>query len=84
MFKKAIILFNFYTGWRQSTMEKKRGIEKKDLGFIIGGAVLGAIAGYIINRVGIKNIMSMLKQKEIIPPSISNLIKEFSSGKKSS
>ena len=64
-------------------MEKKKGIDKKDLGFIIGGAIMGAIAGYIVNRVGIKNIMSMLKQKEVIPPSISNLINEFSSKKNS-
>ena len=64
-------------------MEKKKGIDKKDLGFIIGGAIIGAIAGYIVNRVGIKNIMSMLKQKEVNPPSISNLINEFSPKKKS-
>ena len=62
-------------------MEKKKGFDKKDMGFIIGGAVIGAIAGYIIKRVGIKNIMSLLKQKEIIPPSVSNLIKEFTSKK---
>jgi len=55
--------------------------EKKDIGYIIGGAVLGAIAGYIVKRVGIKNITNMLKQKEIIPPSITNIIKEFSSKK---
>lgn len=64
-------------------MEKTKGIDKKDLGFIIGGAILGAIAGYIVKRVGIKNIMSMLKQKEVIPPSISNLINEFTSKKNS-
>ena len=64
-------------------MEKKKGIDKKDLGFIIGGAIVGAIAGYIINRVGVKNIMGMLKQKEVIPPSISNLINEFTSKKSS-
>lgn len=64
-------------------MEKTKGIDKKDLGFIIGGAILGAIAGYIIKRVGIKNIMSLLKQKEVIPPSISNLINEFTSKKNS-
>jgi len=60
-------------------MEKKKGIDRKDLGFIIGGAIIGAVAGYIIKRVGIKNIMNMLKQKEVIPPSISNLINEFTS-----
>jgi hypothetical protein len=29
--------------------------------------------------VGPKNIMNMVKQKDIIPPSISNIINEFSS-----
>lgn len=64
-------------------MAKDKKIDKKDISFIIGGAILGAIAGYIIKRVGIKNIMNMLKQKEIIPPSISNLINEFTSRRKS-
>jgi hypothetical protein len=60
-------------------MTEDKKIDKKDISFIIGGAIIGAIAGYIIKRVGIKNIMNMLKQKEIIPPSISNLINEFTS-----
>ena len=64
-------------------MTEDKKIDKKDISFIIGGAVLGAIARYIANRVGIKNIMNMLKQKEIIPPSISNLINEFTSRKNS-
>lgn len=64
-------------------MTEDKKIDKKDISFIIGGAILGAIAGYIIKRVGIKNIMNMLKQKEIIPPSISNLINEFTSRRKS-
>ena len=62
-------------------MGEDRKFEKKDLGYIIGGAALGAIAGYIVKRVGIKNIMNMLKQKDIIPPSVTNIIKEFSSKK---
>lgn len=62
-------------------MGDENKFEKKDIGYIIGGAVLGAIAGYIVKRVGIKNITNMLKQKEIIPPSITNIIKEFSSKK---
>ena len=62
-------------------MGEKNKFETKDLGYIIGGAVLGAIAGYIVKRVGIKNITDLLKQKEIIPPSITNIIKEFSSKK---
>ncbi|NQT66292.1 MAG: hypothetical protein HQ569_01800 [Actinobacteria bacterium] len=64
-------------------MTEDKKIDKKDISFIIGGAILGAIAGYIVKRVGIKNIMNMLKQKEIIPPSISNLINEFTSRKNS-
>ncbi len=64
-------------------MAEDKKIDKKDISFIIGGAILGAIAGYIVKRVGIKNIMNMLKQKEIIPPSISNLINEFTSRRKS-
>jgi len=64
-------------------MTEDKKIDKKDISFIIGGAIIGAIAGYIIKRVGIKNIMNMLKQKEIIPPSISNLINEFTSRRNS-
>lgn len=64
-------------------MTEDKKIDKKDISFIIGGAIIGAIAGYIVKRVGIKNIMNMLKQKEIIPPSISNLINEFTSRKNS-
>jgi hypothetical protein len=64
-------------------MSEDKKIDKKDISFIIGGAIIGAIAGYIVKRVGIKNIMNMLKQKEIIPPSISNLINEFTSRRNS-
>ena len=64
-------------------MTEDKKIDKKDISFIVGGAIIGAIAGYIAKRVGIKNIMNMLKQKEIIPPSISNLINEFTSRKNS-
>jgi hypothetical protein len=64
-------------------MDKKNKLDKKDLSYIIGGAVVGAIAGYIISRVGIKNLMSILKKKEIIPSSISSLLKEFTSDEES-
>jgi len=64
-------------------MDEKSKLDKKDLSYIIGGAIIGAIAGYIISRVGIKNLMSILKKKEIIPSSISNLLNEFTSEKKS-
>jgi len=60
-------------------MSKDKDFNKNYIGFIVGGAVLGAIAGYIVKKVGPKNIMNMVKQKDIIPPSISNIINEFSS-----
>lgn len=64
-------------------MDKDKSFNKNYLGYIIGGAILGAIAGYVVKKVGPKNIMNMIKQKEIIPPSISNIINEFSSRKES-
>ena len=64
-------------------MDKKNKLDKKDLSYIIGGAIIGAIAGYIISRVGIKNLMSILKKKEIIPSSISSLLKKFTSDEES-
>jgi hypothetical protein len=64
-------------------MDAKNKLDKKDLSYIIGGAIIGAIAGYIISRVGIKNLMNMLKKKEIIPSSISSLLKDFTSDKES-
>ena len=60
-------------------MDKDKNFNKNYIGFIIGGAVVGAIAGYIVKKVGPKKIMNMVKQKDIIPPSISNIINEFSS-----
>jgi hypothetical protein len=60
-------------------MNDKKDFNKSYLGFVIGGAVLGAVAGYIVKKVGPKNIMNMIKQKNIIPPSITNLMNEFSS-----
>ena len=64
-------------------MNKEKKFDSTIINFVIGGALLGAIAGYIIKKVGIKNIMNILKKKEIIPPSISNLINEFASRRKS-
>ena len=64
-------------------MSDKKDFDKSYLGFVIGGAIVGAVAGYVVKKVGPKNIMNMIKQKDIIPPSISNLISEFSSRQKS-
>ena len=60
-------------------MSEDKSFDRKYIGYIVGGAILGAIAGYVVKKVGPKNIMNMIKQKEIIPPSISNIINEFSS-----
>ena len=62
-------------------MNKEKDFNKSYIGYLAGGAFLGAIAGYIVKKVGPKNIMNMIKKKDIIPPSISNIIKEFSSHK---
>ena len=64
-------------------MNKEKDFDRSYIGFLIGGAVLGTITGYIVKKVGPKNIMNMVKQKNIIPPSISNIINEISSRKKS-
>ena len=55
--------------------------DSKTVGFILGGAVLGAIAGYIINKIGCQNILKTLKDNKVISPTISNLINEFASKK---
>ena len=64
-------------------MNKRKDFDKSYISFLIGGGVLGIITGYIVKKVGPKNIMNMVKQKNIIPPSISNIINEISSRKKS-
>ncbi|MCD4670803.1 MAG: hypothetical protein K8S14_10200 [Actinomycetia bacterium] len=64
-------------------MNKEKDFDKGYVGFLVGGAVLGVIAGYIVKKVGPKNIMNMVKQKDIIPPSITSIINEISSRKKS-
>jgi hypothetical protein len=62
-------------------MDKEEKFDKKGIGFIVGGAVLGAIAGYLVKKVGVKNIITVLKAKDIIPHNIANLISEFTSKK---
>ncbi len=52
-------------------------IEKKDIGFILGGAVIGAAIGYIISKIGIKKILDALRDNNIIPENIANVIDDF-------
>jgi len=72
-----------YIAYTGAKMNDKKDFDKSYLGFVIGGAVLGAVAGYVVKKVGPKNIMNMVKQKDIIPPSITKLMNEFSSRQKS-
>ena len=62
-------------------MSSEKKFDKSITYFIIGGAIIGAIAGYFVKKVGPKNIMTILKRKDIIPPSVSSLINEFTSRK---
>jgi len=58
-------------------LEKNKKVDKTIAYYVLGGAALGAVAGYIVNKVGIKNIMTVLKAKKIIPENILNTISEF-------
>jgi len=60
-------------------MNDEKKADKKIIYYIISGAALGAIAGYIVNKVGIKNIIDAMKAKEIIPEKIADTISEFTS-----
>jgi len=64
-------------------MNREKNFDRSYIGFLIGGGILGIVVGYVVKKVGPKNIMNMVKQKNIIPPSITNIINEFSAQKKS-
>ncbi|MCL5073606.1 MAG: hypothetical protein M1308_22335 [Actinobacteria bacterium] len=57
--------------------EKCKKVDPKIVAYIAGGAVVGGVIGYIINRVGFKNIAKMLKDKNIISPNIGNFLEDF-------
>ncbi|MBM3713492.1 MAG: hypothetical protein FJW56_08680 [Actinobacteria bacterium] len=56
----------------------KKG-DKTIVYFVVGGAVVGAIAGYIVKKVGVKNIINVLKAKKILSESVADTISEFTS-----
>jgi len=57
--------------------EKCKKVDPKIVAYVAGGAVVGGVIGYIINRVGFKNIAKMLKDKNIISPNIGNFLEDF-------
>ncbi len=60
-------------------MSNIKTADKKVVYYVLGGAALGAIAGYIVNKVGAKTIFDALKAKKIIPENIAETISEFAS-----
>ena len=61
-------------------MSKNKKADKTIVYYVVGGAVLGAIAGYIVKKVGFQNILNILKSKNFIPENIADTISEFTSG----
>lgn len=58
-------------------MSSNKKIDKTMVYYILGGAAIGAVAGYIVKKVGIKNVVNVLKSKNIIPENIIETISEF-------
>jgi folate-dependent tRNA-U54 methylase TrmFO/GidA len=58
-------------------MNDEKKFDKTVINFVIGGAVLGAIAGYVVKKIGVRNILNILKSKKIISSSIADTITEF-------
>lgn len=61
-------------------MDNSKKFDKTTINFVIGGAVIGALAGYLVKKIGFKNILSILKSKKIISSSIADTISDFTSG----
>ncbi|HEY5501627.1 MAG TPA: hypothetical protein VIK09_06555 [Candidatus Humimicrobiaceae bacterium] len=57
--------------------EKCRKLDPKIVAYIAGGAVVGGAVGYIINKVGLKNIARMLKDKNILSPEVGDFVENF-------
>ena len=61
-------------------MSDDRKFDKTVINYVIGGAVVGALAGYLIKKVGFNNILTILKSKKIISSRIAETIADFTSG----
>jgi len=62
-------------------MDNEKKMDKKVVYYVLGGAAVGAIAGYIVNKVGFKNVVNVLKTKKIIPEHLMETISEFTNKK---
>ena len=60
-------------------MSDAEKFDKTIVNFVIGGAMVGTLAGYLVKKVGYKNILTILKSKKIISPSIADTISDFTS-----
>ena len=58
-------------------MKKSKKVDKNLIYYVLSGAAIGAVAGYILKKVGVKNIITVLKAKKIIPEKILNTISEL-------
>ncbi len=52
-------------------------MNKKYIGFIIGGAIVGATIGYLIRRIGVPKIIGILKEHKVIPENFANIVDEL-------
>jgi hypothetical protein len=62
-------------------MDSEKKIDKTIVYYVLGGAAVGAVAGYIVKKVGFKNVLNVLKTKKIIPESLMETISEFTNKK---
>ncbi|MBM3706078.1 MAG: hypothetical protein FJW66_06095 [Actinobacteria bacterium] len=58
-------------------MNNDKKIDRTIVYYVLGGAAVGAIAGYIVKKVGMKNIVNVLKAKKILPEGLMDTISEF-------
>jgi hypothetical protein len=62
-------------------MDSEKKIDKTIVYYVLGGAAVGAVAGYIVKKVGFKNVLNVLKTKKIIPESLMETISDFTNKK---
>ena len=60
-------------------MNDSRHFDKQTIYFIIGGALIGAIAGYVIDQIGVENVLNTLKDRKILSEKVADTISEFTS-----